>query len=596
MTTRRERRLAALACAGVMAVLCAGPGGAASADDTSAPASQSGESRIAPVKPPTPVVLKGEDARWVVLKFVQGSDVRLSRGVFSSPSGKYDAGSVNAALGKYGAVAEPAFRQGADRLDALVREAQARSGREHADFRLYFDVAVPDGADTNGLLTALNKLPVVEIAHARGVGRLPTPSYEGYQTYTDAAPDGIDSDFAQDVVGGDGLNVRIVDVEGGWNLDHEDLNLPAWALIEGHHCTASAWWQHGTAVLGELVADSNAYGVTGMVPASSVRVSSVWQGASCSLYDGLQAVVSAIDHLQSDGVPGGVILIEQHVDVPGTGYLPMEYYQDWYDTLTLATSLGIVVVEAAGNGGNDLDAFTKYGQPIFDRTFRDSGAIMAGAGCPPFVPVNHPNCVEDGAAVNEPGWWGSNFGSRVDLQGYGAGVTTTGYGWLYDLGDDVKYTERFNGTSSASPIVTAAAASVVGAYYDTYGSVPTPDYVRTLLVQTGTPQPAPDASVRPIGPRPDLKAALCEIMVLCLLLRLDGYWVAVDPWPDPWPCLSCPFELLDKVLDRVRWPDRAPSPAELQVAADEVGLRVTSYDVNVMSEVLAQASPSQYSR
>ena len=50
----------------------------------------------------------------------------------------------------------------------------------------------------------------------------------------------------------------------------------------------------------------------------------------------------------------------------------------------MATAGGIVVVEAGGNAGYDLDAYTdKSGKKIFDRRsadFReDSGAIMVGA-------------------------------------------------------------------------------------------------------------------------------------------------------------------------------------------------------------------------
>jgi hypothetical protein len=42
-----------------------------------------------------------------------------------------------------------------------------------------------------------------------------------------------------------------------------------------------------------------------------------------------------------------------------------------------ATGRGIHVIEAAGNGGMDLDD-ARYGRR-FDRTFRDSGAIVVGA-------------------------------------------------------------------------------------------------------------------------------------------------------------------------------------------------------------------------
>ncbi len=43
------------------------------------------------------------------------------------------------------------------------------------------------------------------------------------QTYLDEAPTGIDARYAWTVPGGDGKNLRLADVEWGWNHDHEDL-------------------------------------------------------------------------------------------------------------------------------------------------------------------------------------------------------------------------------------------------------------------------------------------------------------------------------------------------------------------------------------
>ena len=68
----------------------------------------------------------------------------------------------------------------------------------------------------------------------------------------------------------------------------------------------------------------------------------------------------------------------------GAYYWPVEIADATYEAIRLATALGIVVVEAGCNGGYDLDAYTNLsGKRIFDRTsagFRDSGAIMVGAG------------------------------------------------------------------------------------------------------------------------------------------------------------------------------------------------------------------------
>src|SRR5687768_15983472 len=43
------------------------------------------------------------------------------------------------------------------------------------------------------------------------------------QGYLDPAPDGIDAEFAWGRPGGDGMGQRVVDLEQGWTLNHEDL-------------------------------------------------------------------------------------------------------------------------------------------------------------------------------------------------------------------------------------------------------------------------------------------------------------------------------------------------------------------------------------
>ena len=113
----------------------------------------------------------------------------------------------------------------------------------------------------------------------------------------------------------------------------------------------------------------------------------------------------------------------------------------------------MIVIEAAGNGGENLDH--KYYKRKFDRTKRDSGAIMIGAGGPP----------RDGWSDRERLDF-SNYGARVDVQGWGRKVATLDYGDLQrcdaDDATDRHYTDEFSGTSSASPIVAGAAVLVQG--------------------------------------------------------------------------------------------------------------------------------------
>jgi hypothetical protein len=212
--------------------------------------------------------------------------------------------------------------------------------------------------------------------------------------------------------------------------------------------------------------------------------------------------------------PGDVILIEQQTSVcGGTQFGPSEWQQSVFDAIAAATALGIVVVEAAGNGGVNLDDPACGDR--FDRNVRESGAIIVGAGSP--------------SSHSRLGF--SSYGSRVDLQGWGTSVTTAGYGGLFNPGDiRQRYTSSFNGTSSASPVVTGAVLAVQGAVM-AMGLAPVdPIVLRQALVDTGTPQ---DNPAEHIGPLPSIAAALEAVVDLAELT------VPVDILPG-----RCPNRLL----------------------------------------------------
>ena len=50
---------------------------------------------------------------------------------------------------------------------------------------------------------------------------------------------------------------------------------------------------------------------------------------------------------------GDVLLLEAHNDYNGFTLVPVEAYDATYEMIRLATELGIIVVEAGGNGGED---------------------------------------------------------------------------------------------------------------------------------------------------------------------------------------------------------------------------------------------------
>ena len=99
----------------------------------------------------------------------------------------------------------------------------------------------------------------------------------------------------------------------------------------------------------------------------------------------------------------------------------------------------------------------------------------------------------------------SSYGSRLDLQGWGSGVATSGYGYAFDPGDvRQRYTASFSGTSSASPIVAGSVLALQGALKGRGLRVATPEEIREALVATGTLQLGSEH----IGPLPRLSEAL----------------------------------------------------------------------------------------
>jgi hypothetical protein len=102
----------------------------------------------------------------------------------------------------------------------------------------------------------------------------------------------------------------------------------------------------------------------------------------------------------------------------------------------------------------------------------------------------------------------SNYGKRVNVQGHGECATSSGFGNLY-AGSDANswYTNTFDGTSSASALVAAVAASLSSSYKQVNsGKAPSVPKLRSMLIQSGTAQDL-TGNIGNIGPLPNLAAA-----------------------------------------------------------------------------------------
>jgi subtilisin family serine protease len=399
---------------------------------------------------------------------------------------------------------EPLFVRPATALAADRVTASARSGQPMPDMSAWRRVRVRGSRsaidrelarlrEREDVLTAF-EAPRPELPFVPGstttTGSCPvrTPPYHERQGYLRPAPAGIDAAFAWAKPGGRGDAVWFADVEGAWNTAHEDLPADRVHSI-GRPVRGRDWEMHGTAVLGEVLSRENDLGMVGIAPNVGRVITSSIAGVSAA---------AAIDLAQAELRAGDVLLIELHSIGPRGRFLPMEFWDDVFDVVQIASARGVVVVEAAGNGFEDLD-HEAYGGKL-DRRQRDSGAIMVGAGAPAL-----------------DGWTDrsrldfSNYGSRVDVQGWGRMVATLDYGDLQ--GCDAaqrKYTELFGGTSSASPIVAGAALLLESIAKTEKGCPLSPPDLRTLLVETGSPQTdGPHGSAKQnIGPRPDLAGAI----------------------------------------------------------------------------------------
>jgi hypothetical protein len=335
-----------------------------------------------------------------------------------------------------------------------------------------------------------------------------TPDFTPRQGYLDAAPGGISARWAWTQAGGRGDGVRIVDCEWGWRFTHEDLNQSQGGVIAGtaDPTPDSRSTNHGTAVLGEISGDVNSIGVTGISP-NAVISASAFSVASAT------AIRSAADRLGQ----GDIILLEIHragPNYPGGdtqfGFIAIEWWPDDYLAIRYAVNKGIVVVEAAGNGSQNLDdtvyntpesGFPSWWRNPFRRTELDSGAVVVGAGAPPSG-----NFGPDRSRLDF-----SNYGACLDAQGWGREVVSTGYGNLQGGSNvDLWYTNTFSGTSSASPIVIGALASTQGVLRASGRPPLSPARARELLRTTGSPQqnaPGRPATQR-IGNRPNLETLI----------------------------------------------------------------------------------------
>jgi DNA-binding Lrp family transcriptional regulator len=501
-----------------------------------------------------PAVSPSERQLVVVVSPAYG--VRVTQDEVRSTTGG-DVQALATALAAEHVSLQPLFGLSEDNQQARADALRAQGSADVPDLSVYYRVQADDDR-LEELAERLRELPQVDAAYVKPGAEpaslaldqrsvrdaLPaaTADFSARQGYLEAPEQGVNAVWARSQAGGDGSGVRVIDVEGAWNFAHEDLGHNATGVVVGTATTDLSWRNHGTAVIGEIGADDNAIGVRGIAPAAVVAGASIFGGTGSA-----GAIQQAADVLSA----GDILLIELHQPGPRfnfapradqRGYIAMEWFPDDLAALQYARSRGVIVVEAAGNGGEDLDdaiydvppnGFPSSWRNPFDPANPSSGAVMVGAGAPP--PGTHGR--DHGPDRSRLGF--SNFGSRVDTQGWGREVTTTG-GRSDQAGDlqggadeNVWYTDTFSGTSSASPIVVGALAAVQGILRAGNEPLLTPDRAVEVVRATGSPQQ--DAPGRPatqrIGNRPDIEAAVMYLTTQTQSGIATQYWDEAVPIP-----------------------------------------------------------------
>jgi hypothetical protein len=371
------------------------------------------------------------------------------------------------------------------------------------------------------IASRLRRLRIVQSVYIKPPAELPmppsnapvpavTPDFSSQQGYLKAATAGIDARWAWRVPGGDGAGCWVIDVERAWRFSHEDLLQNQGGVIAGFPPNNVDYRNHGTAVVGMLGGDTNGRGIRGICPGANIRAVSTFdqnerEHTAPAILIGAQALR-----------PGDLLVLEMHRPGPRfnftirpdqKGYIPVEWWPDDFAAIRQAFNLGVIVVEAAGNGGENLDdalydtpgpAFPPSWKNPFRRGSADSKAIVVGAGAPP-----------GGAfGVDRSRLGFSNFGKVVDAQGWGRQVVTTGRGELQGgWNEDRWYTDIFGGTSGATPMVAGALLCVQGMLRAAGSTLCTPSMARKLVRTYGSPQQVGAGAPlsQRIGPRPSIR-------------------------------------------------------------------------------------------
>lgn len=421
-----------------------------------------------------------------------------------------------------------------DEIEALLDRAQSSDPTyERVDLNAWYQVCLPttnlknygsaenfsDPSVVDKLLLDVLNRPEVANAYAIRTGPPPGPQFpdsaNGYLGTADNHGLGVKLAWAKgdDPTGKTaGQGVKVVDIEGGWytfdnagTSSHVLYNddLPDNIISLNPKVDDDVGW-HGNNVLGIiLMQPGNDIDGSGIAPASQAyTMGHTFAGPSEGEPDAVNIPVAIMESLlATEDVnhpeqfllrPGDVILLETSTGdnvVPGVKEkMPSECEPPVFSLIRVATALGIIVVEAAGNANQNLTTTAVSNKLIFKRDspdFQDSGAIVVGA-CDPSSLKRWITNVD-----------GSNYGERIDVFAWGDNVYTTALTGKISshytpspadfCPDPSRNVPAFGGTSAAAAII-AGAIMLIQRFAEQHqdGQRFSPSQMRQLLRDTGT--------------------------------------------------------------------------------------------------------------
>lgn len=236
--------------------------------------------------------------------------------------------------------------------------------------------------------------------------------------------------------------------------------------------------EHGTAVLGVLVAADNGFGIKGLLP----RAQATFFPAVTSLQGGrVASAIIAAGEILGDG---DVLCIPLEY---GAGYtLAADQFVN--QLFSVVDSLGATIVIPAGNGGFEV----QQASPVIAITV---GAAWPGRQTP--IPYGSSNALQSSSPVY-PGTeycryrssnWGSAIGNGyIDVAGWGSGICTLGEGTLFNNKTSLtpatpqqNYQANFGQTSGACAMIAGLVGALNGFSEEVFGGSIGTQRIRNIL-------------------------------------------------------------------------------------------------------------------